>query len=228
MLEGTQMAYENQRRNHLTAFGAALLVFSIGACGAGTGAVSPSPTQGRGPVTGGATGGGSSSTERFVSPSVVASWMLHWRASDGDSKSLLVLWRGTPGWFTRPSPDGRHSSGGGSGSTAWQTFTEGGITFELDYDFDRNVVTMLKQQVSLKDANVVLVDFVDSPDGAQIVDRMWIETPPEQQPPMPDPIAAIVKSSSGLYEFLRCDVSLPNANAYLSDVMAAVCAQMRP
>jgi hypothetical protein len=177
----------------------------------------------------GANGGGSESTDRFISAVVYASWLQHWRASDGDTRSLLILWRGSPGWFAkRPPGGGRSSSGGGSGSSGWQRFTAGGMSFDLDYDFDRNVVKLLNQEVSLIESNVVLVDFVDSPNGAQIVDRQWIEPPLEQQPPMPDPIFAIVKSSPRLYEYVRCDVSLPSANSYISDVMSMYCAQMRP
>ena len=182
------------------------------------------------PPAPGARGGGSESTARFISAAVYASWLQHWRASDGDTRSLLVLWRGSPGWFTkRPAGGGGSgSSGGGGGSSGWQTFSAGGLTFELDYDFDRNVVKMLYQDVSLVESNVVLVDFVDSPNGAQIVDRQWIEPPPEQQPRMPDPIFAIVKSSPRLYEYVRCDVSMPDANSYISDVISMYCAQMRP
>ena len=181
------------------------------------------------PPTPGASGGGSESTARFISAVVYASWLQHWRASDGDTRSLLILWRGSPGWFTRrPAGGGGNSSaGGGGGSSGWQTFSAGGLSFGLDYDFDRNVVKMLNQEVSLVESNVVLVDFVDSAKGAQIVDRLWIE-PPERQPPMPDPIFLIVKSSPRLYESVRCDVSMPDANSYISDIMSMYCAQMRP
>lgn len=44
-------------------------------------------------------GGGGMSTSRVVSPVVVASWMSHENDADGSATSLLVLWRGTPGWF---------------------------------------------------------------------------------------------------------------------------------
>lgn len=182
------------------------------------------------PPTPGAGGGGSESTERFISAVVYASWLQHWRASDGDTRSLLILWRGSPGWFMRRPAGGgggNSSSGGGGGSSGWQTFSAGGLSFELDYDFDRNVVKMLNQDVSLVESNVVLVDFVDGRGGAQIVDRLWIE-PPERQPPMPDPIFAIVKSSPRLYEYVRCDVSMPEANSYISDIMSMYCGQMRP
>jgi hypothetical protein len=179
--------------------------------------------------------GGSSSTERFISSSVLASWMQHQRASDGDTRSLLVLWRGTPGWFTKRGPDGgRSSAGGGSGSSAWQTFTEGGLTFELEYDFDRKVVRLLGQEVSLTDSNVLLVDDVDSPAGPRIVDRLWVDTPPQNEPTAPDPIYAIVRQSPRLFEFVRCDTKMPDtgappaAAAYFGDVLATMCAQMRP
>jgi hypothetical protein len=219
-------------RHFASAVGCALLLtWSL----AGAGVMAQSPAQRPTRPPNGASGGGSSSTERLISSSVAASWMSHWRASDGDTRTLLVLWRGTPGWFAKRGSAGRSSSGGGGGSTGWQTFTEGGMTFELEYDFDRNVVKLLEQEVSLKDSNVVLVDLVDSPGGPRIVDRLWIDTPAQEQPGPPDPIHAIVRSSPRLFEFVRCDAKMPDqpgsppaAAAYFNDVMGAMCAQMRP
>jgi hypothetical protein len=48
-----------------------------------------------------ANGGNSMSTSRVVSPAVVASWVSHESFADRTVTSLLVLWRGTPGWFLK-------------------------------------------------------------------------------------------------------------------------------
>jgi hypothetical protein len=207
--------------------GSGLVLAAWVACAVAT-AQSPPPRPS------GVTGGGSNSTEHVISSSVTASWMLHWRARDGDTRSLLVLWRGTPGWFATRGSNTRSASGGGGGSSTWQTFTEGGRTFELQYDFDRDVVKLLGEEVSLRDSNVLLVDFVDSPTGPRIVDRLWIDTPPPDTAAAPDPIYAIVRQSPRLYEFVRCETKMPGtgapavAAAYFNDVLATMCAQMRP
>ena len=59
-------------------------------------------------------GGSGTSTSRVASPTVVASWVSHENYADGSATTLLVLWRGTPGWFSKGGRGG--GSGGGSGA----------------------------------------------------------------------------------------------------------------
>src|SRR5215831_8755224 len=85
-------------------------------------------------------GGGGSSTSRIVSPSVVASWMSHDYYADGSVTTLLVLWRGSVGWFSKGASGG--GSGGGFGSTgsgswAYEYLTQGGRTFSMGFDYDK-------------------------------------------------------------------------------------------
>ena len=54
-------------------------------------------------------GGGTS----VISPVVVARWFTN-RKAEVEELELLVLWRGTPGWFLQPGGSG--SSGSGTGS----------------------------------------------------------------------------------------------------------------
>jgi hypothetical protein len=54
----------------------------------------------------------------------------------------------------------------------------------------------------------VLVDFVDSTNGPTIVGYRWVEPTPPDPPSAVDPIAAIVKRSTELFEYLRCDLNL--------------------
>ena len=41
----------------------------------------------------------------------------------------------------------------------------------MEFDYDNRTVTILNEGISLKDTNVVLVDFVNSPNGPAIVGR---------------------------------------------------------
>lgn len=178
---------------------------------------------------GGVRGGGGSSTSRVVSPVVVASWMSHDNYADGSSTSLLVLWRGTPGWFTKGRRGGGSGAGGGtgpSGSSGYQFVSEGGLTFTLDYDYDKGVVRMLDREISLKETNVVLVDFVDDTNGPAIVGVRWIDPAPPGQVPAVDAIAAIIKRAPELFEYLRCDLSL--SDPVMKAMMPIICGQMRP
>jgi hypothetical protein len=192
-----------------------------------------SAQQGRGFVS----GGGGMSTARVTSPTVVVSWNSYTAAADGSRITFLVLWRGTPGWFSRGGgrSSGGASGGGSSGSASYsyQYFSEGGRTFTLEYDYDKRIVKMLDREISLKDTNVVLVDFVDSANGPTIVGERWIEPGPPAPPVVPgaepDPIAGIISRSPELFEYLRCGERMPDLGTPgVSQMLAFLCARMRP
>jgi hypothetical protein len=172
-------------------------------------------------------GGGGMSTSRVISPTVVASWASHQSYSDGSATTLLVLWRGTPGWFSKGA--GGSSSGGGgggSGSYDYHYLSEGGLTFVLEFNYDQGIVTLLNQKISLKEINVVLVDFVDSASGPSIVGYRWVAPAPPEQPAAGDPIAAVVKRTPELFEYLRCDLSL--TDPLIDGMIRIICGQMHP
>ena len=174
-------------------------------------------------------GGGGSSISKVVSPTVVASWRAHENFKDGSTTTLLVLWRGTPGWFTA---GGRGSGGGGGGSSssyAYEYMTYGGRTFVMEFDDDKKIVKMVNQEISLKDTNVVLVDFVDSATGTTIVGYRWVEPGPPAPPLVAggaaDPIAGVIIRSPELYEYLRCDLKV--ADPLMNAMMPLLCGMMR-
>jgi hypothetical protein len=187
-----------------------------------------------GQARGVASGGAGMTTARVTSPAVVASWMSHESAADGTTTTLLVLWRGTPGWFSRGGRgggSGAGSSGGfvGRGSYAYQSFSEGGLTFTLEFDHERHTAKLLNQEFSLKDTNVVLVDFVDSP-GPAVVGARWVEPGPPAPPAVPgaapDPVAGVIRRSPELFDYLRCDLGMPDTA--MSAMITMVCGLMRP
>jgi len=171
-------------------------------------------------------GGGGSSTSKIVSPTVVASWRAHENYADGSTTTLLVLWRGEPGWFTAGGGGG---GGGSSSSYAYEYMTYGGRTFVMQFDDDKKIVKMVNQEISLKDTNVVLVDFVDSAAGATIVGYRWVEPGPPAPPLVvggaADPIAGVIIRSSELYEYLRCDLKVPDP--LMNAMMPVFCGMMR-
>jgi hypothetical protein len=173
-------------------------------------------------------GGGGMSTSRVSSPTVVASWVSHENSADGSATTLLVLWRGTPGWFTKGGGRGSSGSGGSgqSGSSAYHYLSEGGLTFTLEFDYDRKIVKLLNQEIPLDETNVVLVDFVDSPNGPTIVGYRWVDPVPAAQSSPVDPVVAVIKRTPELFEYLRCDLSLPDP--VMNAMMPVICGLMRP
>jgi len=127
--------------------------------------------------------------------------------------SLLVLWRGTPGWF-----DGSDKSGGGGGSSngrefghEWLTF--GNRTLSIEFDYSARLAKLLGEDVSLVDTNVVLVDDVDRPGGPRIVARRRVD------PSMPtiggprttanDPAVIAIRRDPEAMTFLQCEIPPP-------------------
>ncbi len=199
-------------------------------------AMSAIPVNLSGQGRGFARGGGGTSTSRVASPTVVASWASYENYVDGKATTLLVLWRGTPGWFSkggRGGSSGGGGSGGGagagagrSGSYGYQYVSEGGLTFMIEFDYDKRIVKILNQEISLDATNVVLVDFVDSTNGPTIVGYRWVDPAPPEQASAVDPIAPVVKRAPELFEYLRCDLSL--SDPVMNTMMPIICGQMRP
>lgn len=121
---------------------------------------------------------------------------------------LVVVWRGSPGWFLKGNE--RHSSGGGSGHTFSSTVRYGGteVSFEFIGAAARRVI-LPDRSVDLGDHNVVLVDDVDAPTGPRFIKSLRID-PAIEELGLPAP--AVVRSLE-LVEFLQCEVKLESVGA---------------
>jgi hypothetical protein len=162
-------------------------------------------------------------SERIASPTVVATYGTH-DGGDGTSiLDLLVLWRGSPGWFTQ----GNGNSGGGGahgGFGYWYSYrwaTYGNITLMVEYDSARNTAKIRGREISLRDTNVVLMDGVDTANPT-LVGTRWIDP---QRFGTGDPVsnAMLIKGSPELLDFLRCDLTLPDGA--MQTMMASLFAQ---
>ena len=180
-----------------------------------------------------------SSSSRPLSATVVSTYVA--RAGE---LTLLVLWRGSPGWYS--GGGGNSSSGGGGGSAGGRevgsfSMTFGGRTLAIDFDYTARVARLLEQEIALADTNVVLVDEVDGPSGGQIVGRLWVE------PKLPgtgssgprmiedDPAIAAIRRAPEAGAFLQCDipmtvptgvdaaVDVARLTEYLQAVMTQIC-----
>jgi hypothetical protein len=155
-----------------------------------------------------------------ISPAVVASW----RTFDnhaGVTTSLLVLWRGTPGWFGRDIAPSTSNSGATN-----QGFTYGEHEFTIHYDDEAATATVVKRQFSLKAVNVVLVDNVDGAAGPVIFASKWVAPGPAAiRGTIGDPAADIIMRASDLYAYLRCDLTVSDSR--MNAIMPTLCGRMR-
>ena len=150
---------------------------------------------------------------------------------------LLVLWRGTPGWFLWPVPDsgasvsfadevvyprpGRDlSRGQGRGAPSGRrlgstvTIRQGSVVLALRWDPERTTLYVQEHPVRLNGDNVVLVDDVDGPDGPRVAGTVRIDPGFSvrclDEPPFRTGFEVFFQRSDELLAFLRCDVPLPD------------------
>src|SRR6478735_5620306 len=88
-----------------------------------------------------------SGATRPLSATVVATYV----ARNGDL-TLLVLWRGSPGWYS-PRAGGNGSGGGGNSDRQSFWLTYGGKTLTIDLNYPARTAQVLGQTISLEDAN---------------------------------------------------------------------------
>lgn len=174
------------------------------------------------------TGAGS----RVVSPAVVATSITQVGPSEKAALDLLVLWRGTPGWFLGGRRKGSATWGGGDAAgrseSARAGRSQGVVVHQLsfgDYSltlrFDRETRSLQVQgtELMLQDSNVVLVDGVDAPAGPTVIGMTRIDGEVEGFPVRIEPL---LRASPELLAFLRCDTALPDP-AMQKVVEAIVC-----
>jgi hypothetical protein len=150
-----------------------------------------------------------------VSPSSLATVMTSRDVQDERTLDLLVLWRGTPGWFfvTHQS-----ESGGGRAGLSSVSLRYGAVS--LDLEKEGRVVRIQGAPVELGDANVILADRVDT-DGPVIVEVLRVD------PSFPgtDPrVYPILRRSEQIVSFIRCDEKLPDPKKQA--VFDHICAQI--
>ena len=127
---------------------------------------------------------------------------------DGQELELLILWRGTPGWWAN---GGKSSSGGRSGGRGtWShRFSDGGYAFEISGDTDARTADILGKTYDLTKGNAILIDGVDSPGGPRVVGTLALD-PRLPNGGDPKQILRLLGRVKELREYLRCETPLPN------------------
>lgn len=156
-----------------------------------------------------------------TSASVMTTYLIR-NPGANETLELLILWRGSPGWFAKGGGSG--SSGGGSGNTWRHSFRDGGHEFDVSYDFASRIATVQGQDVRLRDANVILVDRADSSEGIQIVGTIKVDGTLEDAGGNRSPVRVlrVMGRSKEIRDFLRCDTPLPDPRMQAS--LASLCA----
>ena len=138
-----------------------------------------------------------------ASQSVVSTFVL----VDG-GLGLLILWRGQPGWFLSSLP-GVSGSGGGQPGIVNVSLEYGTIKLDLSFDTIHHAVRLNGKALSLtSEANVLLVDDVDSPQGPRLASSLAVAPGDANIDPTEGSVVALFKKMPEAMAFLRCEVRL--------------------
>jgi hypothetical protein len=134
----------------------------------------------------------------------------------------MILWRGAPGWYAKGE---RSGSSGGGGKGAWHhRFYQAGLEFEMSLDFASRIAVVQGKEVPLHDANIILVDHVDSPNGPQVVGVIKVDGTIAEDVGFyrgPYRIIPALGRSKQVRDFLRCDTALPDPR--MQERIAPIC-----
>lgn len=178
-------------------------------------------------------GAGSTGGTAPVSLSVLATQMSVVDTAGNGTLELLVLWRGTPGWFRKSGGGASGSGGGGSMGagrgpmirSAW--VSQGGVNLSVRFDPVARTAWILDAEIAMNDANVVLVDDVDSAAGPRVVRTLRIDPAYRTTPATPAMAQLFIRRAPELVEFLQCDAGLPGLEPYEQQVFDMWCAWVK-
>ena len=146
----------------------------------------------------------------IVSSTVVSSFCSH-RQDTSELIDVVILWRGSAGWFQR-GPSGQHGSGG---STVMGPATKGhvvhhatygDIAISFDADFDTKTIKLGGRTIGLERVNTIFVDRIQESAAPRITVTGWTE------PRLPlggDRNLMLARRSREVRDYLQCDIPMP-------------------
>jgi hypothetical protein len=135
-------------------------------------------------------------------------WVTHYGADGAHVLDLLVLWRGTPGWFMA-NTSGAGTSGGGRTGFYQTTIRYGGLELQLSFDGAARTAHIQGKPVKLGDDNVILVDHVNSAEGPQVASTLRVEPDVPAGEGTRPRVEEVVRRAPEIVDFLQCGAVLP-------------------
>ena len=163
-----------------------------------------------------------SSATQVISPVALMTWATRFGHDGVHTLDLIVLWRGAPGWFMRGGPQ-RSSSGGGTESFQ-STARYGDVEVQVTLQTAKRIAEVQGQKVELGDANVILVDGVDTAGAATVVRTLRIDPAvPFSQDGRPR-VEEVLRRSPEIVAFLQCQTAMPDGRGQA--MIDLICAQV--
>ena len=162
-----------------------------------------------------------SSGTQVISPVALMTWATRFGHDGVHTLDLIVLWRGAPGWFSGTSQSG--SSGGGADSF-YATARYGNVEVQVTLQTAKRTAEVQGQKVELGDANVILVDGVDTPGSEKVVRTLRIDPAVPSSQDGGARVEEILRRSPEILSFLRCQTAMPDGKGQA--MIDLICAQV--
>jgi hypothetical protein len=154
----------------------------------------------------------------MISPTVFATWVTERTGNDPEQLRLLVLWRGTPGWFFSQGVAGSGVRSGRMGARGHVT-VEFGVRMTVEYGAD-DVVAINGREMHLGSDNVVYVDDVDGLAGARVARTSRIAS---KMPGSAGQIGLAIRDVPDIVAYLQCDARASDPQRQTMIERAAAC-----
>jgi hypothetical protein len=151
----------------------------------------------------------------MISPTVFATWVTERVGSDPVQLRLLVLWRGTPGWYFAAGKVGDLFDG----ARTHQTIQYGDVRLTLEYGAG-DAVTINGRELHLGTDNVVYVDEVDAVSQARLVRTTRISS---KMPGSEGQIGLAIRDVPDIVAYLQCDARATDAQRQFMIEKLAAC-----
>ena len=149
----------------------------------------------------------SSCQSDIVSSTVVSSFCGH-HEGEAQVLDLLILWRGTPGWFHGKSTGRRGGGGsrvvGGTKGIVSQSTYYGDVAIAFEANFDSRVANVAQSTVKLDHVNTIVADNIDG--NWRITGTRWTDP---RLPLVGDWNLALARRSPEFVRDLRCEIPMP-------------------
>jgi hypothetical protein len=156
-----------------------------------------------------------------VSAVAKATWTARAARDGAYLLDLVVVWRGSPGWFANSDTGSGGSGGGGTGAYT-AALSYGDVNLHVSLTYEPRALMIQGKPVPLGDENVVLVDRVDTA-GPVIVRTLRVD-PSMGSGRGSETIYEVLARAPDVVEFLQCSTRL--AHDRLQAVVDRICARI--
>ena len=160
-----------------------------------------------------------------ASPTTAAIFTTHVDDRGVQVLDVLVLWRGRVAWFLNGGFGTTDVSGSAPSAVKqvnqWVSF--GQTKFTATFDLQAGTGTIAGQPVTLRDANVVLVDGIGETSGPTVVGTRLVGPRLSSNS---DAVSETIRHAPELMEYLRCGMGFPDQA--IQSMVAGMCVTAKP